>query len=97
MIWVQLFLKLTAFDEKESHDSIRRVVTKVTLCVVTQGLLATYFAVVHDIGGLCVDTLGVGSPAAIWGEWIGTGYVIMISMSRTFPLLNILTNQFVYT
>jgi len=37
-----------------------------------QGTFSTFLTVVFDWGGLCVDTLGFVTPAAMWGEWLGT-------------------------
>ena len=45
--------------------------------IVTMGSIATYLAVIPEWGGVCIDVLNVASPAAIWGEWIACGPLLI--------------------
>eukprot|EP00597_Dinobryon_sp_UTEXLB2267_P008067 CAMPEP_0170084854 /NCGR_PEP_ID=MMETSP0019_2-20121128/19914_1 /TAXON_ID=98059 /ORGANISM="Dinobryon sp., Strain UTEXLB2267" /LENGTH=692 /DNA_ID=CAMNT_0010301085 /DNA_START=328 /DNA_END=2406 /DNA_ORIENTATION=- len=44
------------------------------------GIIATLLAVVFNWGGLCIDTLRVASPAAIWGEWCACGPMLLFTI-----------------
>eukprot|EP00596_Hydrurales_sp_CCMP1899_P003636 CAMPEP_0119051700 /NCGR_PEP_ID=MMETSP1177-20130426/73233_1 /TAXON_ID=2985 /ORGANISM="Ochromonas sp, Strain CCMP1899" /LENGTH=828 /DNA_ID=CAMNT_0007031009 /DNA_START=692 /DNA_END=3175 /DNA_ORIENTATION=+ len=41
------------------------------------GTVATILALCFEWGGVCIDVLGVASPAAIWGEWIASGPLLI--------------------
>eukprot|EP01036_Dinobryon_divergens_P061791 gene61791-biopygen28095 len=47
-----------------------RVPSLLALDVVLKGLLSTLFFVTFHWNGVCIDVLGVGSPAVLWGEWL---------------------------
>ena len=45
--------------------------------IVTMGSIATFLILILEWGGFCVDVLNVASPAAIWGEWIACGPLLI--------------------
>ena len=62
--WIQLAVNIFSLTH-ESHP-MRKLIVYSTFTVVTQGTIATYLALFPEWGGLCIDSLGVASPAAIW-------------------------------
>jgi hypothetical protein len=51
-----------------------------------------------DWGGVCIDVLGVAMPAALWGEWIASGplLVYMVLSVVSFHPLNKMEQSFVH-
>jgi len=45
--------------------------------IVTMGTISTILAIA-GVGGICIDVLGVASPAAIWPEWIACGPLLIL-------------------
>jgi len=54
-----------------------RVPYLIAINIVSMGTLATVIALVFNWGGVCIDELGVASPAAIWGEWCACGPLLV--------------------
>lgn len=46
----------------------KRVPLLVSINIVSMGTIATALSLIFEWGGVCVDGLGVASPAAIWGK-----------------------------
>lgn len=46
----------------------KRVPLLVSINIVSMGTIATALALIFEWGGVCIDGLGVASPAALWGE-----------------------------
>jgi hypothetical protein len=55
----------------------KRIPLLVAFNIVTMGTVATILALCFEWGGMCIDVLGVASPAAIWGEWISCGPLLL--------------------
>lgn len=47
----------------------QRVPILVSINIVSMAMIATTLTLVVEWGGVCIDGLGVASPAAIWGEY----------------------------
>mmetsp|Transcript_3773 Transcript_3773/g.5315 ORF Transcript_3773/g.5315 Transcript_3773/m.5315 type:complete len:648 (+) Transcript_3773:74-2017(+) len=47
--------------------------------IVSMGMVATFLAL-FDWGGVCIDVLGVASPASIWGEWCSCGPLLLFAI-----------------
>mmetsp|Transcript_30216 Transcript_30216/g.41566 ORF Transcript_30216/g.41566 Transcript_30216/m.41566 type:complete len:767 (-) Transcript_30216:185-2485(-) len=45
--------------------------------IVSMGAVATILAIFFNWGGVCVDVLGVASPASLWGEWCSSGPLLI--------------------
>lgn len=73
-IWLLLVLRLLT---SENEGPQQRVPLVLALHVNTMSLAATLAAVIWNHGGLCVDQLGVASPAALWGEWGACGPLLL--------------------
>jgi signal transduction histidine kinase len=58
-------------------EGSKRVPLLVAINIVTIGTVATILALCFEWGGVCIDVLGVASPAAIWGEWIACGPLLL--------------------
>ena len=61
MIWMALVVKFFLFNQ-----SGELVPVLMALNIVSMGSIATLWALFIDEGGVCVDVLGVASPATIW-------------------------------
>jgi hypothetical protein len=72
LILCVLFMKL--FQLKPGS---KRIPLLVAFNIVTMGTVATILALCFEWGGVCIDVLGVASPAAIWGEWIASGPLLI--------------------
>ena len=72
MSWFVLLFKLFQFKDKKS-----RIPQFIGLNILSIGALTTLLTVMFDWGGVCIDVLGVASPAAIWAEWITTGPLLV--------------------
>ena len=72
LIWCALFMRLLSITE-----SAKRVPYVVAFNIVTMGTIATVLALFWSWGGVCIDVLGVGSPGAIWAEWIACGPMLV--------------------
>lgn len=84
--WYSLFLMLGGFLILQlvliikilmSRPGIERQTYFPTLNVIVLATLSLLLAVTSNWGGLCVDSIGVASPASIWGEWISTGPLML--------------------
>lgn len=73
-IWLLLALRLLT---STSEGPQQRVPLVLALHVNSMSLAATLAAVIWNHGGLCVDQLGVASPAALWGEWGACGPLLL--------------------
>eukprot|EP01041_Mallomonas_annulata_P002749 gene2749-5415_t len=72
LTWIMLFTKIV-----QMKAGPLRVPYLTAFNIVSMGTLATTMAVVWNWGGVCIDVLGVASPAAIWGEWIACGPLLI--------------------
>jgi signal transduction histidine kinase len=72
LILCVLIMKLLQLKEGS-----KRVPLLVAINIVTMGTIATFLALCFEWGGVCIDVLGVASPAAIWGEWIACGPLLL--------------------
>jgi signal transduction histidine kinase len=72
MIWLALLMKFFFLNEK-----IEVVPILVALNIVTMGTLSTMYQLTLDKGSICVDVLGVASPATIWAEWLACGPLLV--------------------
>jgi hypothetical protein len=63
MIWCALFMRILSIT-----DASKRVPYIVAFNIVSMGTIATALALVWNWGGVCIDVLGVASPAAVWAE-----------------------------
>jgi len=61
----------------QKNQGDERVPYFASFSVVSMGLLTTILTLVFDWGGICVDSNGVASPAAIWGEWCASGPLLI--------------------
>ena len=76
LIWLVLAFKIYLLP------SSRRTPLILAINVVSMGTVATFLALVFHWGGVCIDVLNVASPAAIWGEWLSCGpLLIFITVS----------------
>eukprot|EP01041_Mallomonas_annulata_P011020 gene11020-23024_t len=71
--WITLLLKII-----QMAPGPVRVPYLTAFNIVSMGLVATLLAVVWNLGGVCIDVLGVASPAAIWAEWIACGPLLIL-------------------
>jgi len=69
IIWLVLVMKIATVSNEGNY----RTPLYVALNIVTMGTIATVLATLFNAGGVCIDVLGVATPAAIWGEWIACG------------------------
>eukprot|EP01041_Mallomonas_annulata_P012568 gene12568-26467_t len=69
--WVFLLLKIALLKSGSS-----RIPHLTSFNIVSMGIIATILAI-YNWGGVCIDRLGVASPAAIWGEWIACGPLLI--------------------
>lgn len=58
------------FHRRSGHLHLSTVATSVT--ITTIAFTSSFFTVVDDWGGVCVDAFGIKSPAAQAGEWMST-------------------------
>lgn len=72
LIWLVLAIKLFQL-ERGPHQ----VPLLVALSIVSMGTIATFLSLVFVWGGVCIDVLNVASPAAIWGEWMACGPLLL--------------------
>jgi hypothetical protein len=72
---VVLFVLLLKMIQSESGS--KRITSLVAFNIVLMGTIATILALCFEWGGMCIDVLGVASPAAIWGEWIACGPLLI--------------------
>ena len=72
LIWLLLVVRIVQFESGR-----KRLPLVVALNIVSMGTIATFLAVVFEAGGTCIDVLNVASPAAIWGEWIACGALLI--------------------
>jgi len=70
--WIVLLTRLM-----NSPSSFENAPTYTAFNVVSMGTLATVLSVFFNWGGVCIDVLGVASPAAIWGEWCACGPLLI--------------------
>mmetsp|Transcript_19791 Transcript_19791/g.27208 ORF Transcript_19791/g.27208 Transcript_19791/m.27208 type:complete len:730 (-) Transcript_19791:249-2438(-) len=61
----------------QSKPGNERVPYLTAFNIVSMGSLATILSLVFEWGGVCIDVLGVASPAAIWGEWCACGPLLV--------------------
>eukprot|EP01041_Mallomonas_annulata_P000687 gene687-1316_t len=73
LTWIMLLMKI--FQMKPGPT---RVPLLTAFHIVSIGTIATILALVWNWGGVCIDALGVASPAAIWGEWIATAPLLVL-------------------
>ena len=71
MIWLLLVVKVLTIKEEN-----KRVPIWVALGIVTMATISTILGI-FDWGGVCIDVLGVGSPASIWAEWTACGPLLI--------------------
>jgi hypothetical protein len=72
LIWLALVMTIIRMGSSQ-----KRTPLLVALNIVSMGTIATLIALVWNWGGVCVDVLNVASPAAIWGEWIACGPLLV--------------------
>ena len=73
ILFLALSIKIYAMEE----GSKARYVLFTAINIVAMSMTANYLSVAFEWGGFCVDALGVPSPAAIWGEWIAGGPLLI--------------------
>jgi hypothetical protein len=73
LIWCALFMRLLSII-----DVSKRVPYIIAFSIVSMGTIATALALFWNWGGVCIDVLGVASPAAIWAEWIACGPMLVL-------------------
>jgi signal transduction histidine kinase len=72
LILCVIFMKLLQLKSES-----KRIPLLVAFNIVAMGTIATILALCFEWGGVCFDVLGVASPAAIWGEWIACGPLLI--------------------
>ena len=72
LIFLVLLIKIISIDPGN-----HRVPLIINLHIVGMGLVSAVISIIVDTGGICVDVLGVASPASVWGEWIAAGPLLM--------------------
>jgi len=77
-VWLVLLQKVYTVRSGQ-----KRVPLLTAFNIVSIGLIATFLVVAFDWGGVCIDVLGVASPAAIWPEWISCG-PLLVFITVTF-------------
>ena len=72
LIWLALLIKFIHANELETVPYL------ISLNIVSMGTIAALLYVVFDWGGgICIDTIGVASPAAVWGDWMACGPLLV--------------------
>ena len=61
----------------QQKTGTKRIPLLVAFNIVTMATVATILSLCFEWGGVCIDVLGVASPAAIWGEWIACGPLLI--------------------
>ena len=86
-LWINICFRLL----KENHSQLT-VPIYITLNIITMTMLSYILSIALNWGGICIDQLNVATPAVIWGEWIGNGFVLMfitMTINRYTPIMNI--------
>eukprot|EP01041_Mallomonas_annulata_P012288 gene12288-25843_t len=73
LTWIMLLMKII-----QMKPGPARVPHFTAFNIVSIGTIATLLALVWNWGGVCEDALKTFSPAAIWGEWIATGPLLIL-------------------
>jgi len=64
--------------------TVDRTAYLIFLNVLSMSMTTTILSVSINWGGVCIDVLGVASPAVLWGEWCACGPMLLFSV--LFPL-----------
>jgi signal transduction histidine kinase len=72
LVWCLLLLKIFQMEPDD-----KRIPLWVSFNVTSMASISTFLSVVFNWGGVCVDSLNVASPAAIWGEWMASGPLLI--------------------
>ena len=73
LIWLALVMKIAFMEDGGKF----RASLMVAIHIVTMGTVSTILATLFEAGGVCIDVLNTASPAAIWGEWIACGPLLL--------------------
>jgi signal transduction histidine kinase/CheY-like chemotaxis protein len=81
MILASIIVRFLTTNE---NDSNKYFLYWISLHIITISTISTFITTLYNWGGVCIDSLGVASSAAVWGEWIACSpFILFIATTMT--------------
>jgi signal transduction histidine kinase len=81
MILASIIIRFITTNE---NDTNKYFLYWISLHIITISTVSTFITTVYNWGGVCIDSLGVAFPGAVWGEWLACSpFILFITTTMT--------------